>query len=111
MAKSTVLADFQLADGTALRVEVPKPLDPDAVQEVSVVDEVIYKAEDTLEAALDKITPIATAVMSRIKNGLTTPANEVEVKFGVKLSVESGVILSSVGAEVNFEVTLKWKKD
>jgi hypothetical protein len=42
--------------------------------------------------------------------GLTTPADEVEVKFGLNLSVDSGVIFAAVGGEVNFEVTLKWQR-
>ncbi len=109
MNKDRVLAEFQLKDGTSVRVEVPKPLDTNAVEEVSVLDEVLYKANETIESALDKVTPIASAVMSRVKAGLTTPAEEVEVKFGIDLSVESGVIISSVGGSVNFEITLKWK--
>jgi hypothetical protein len=36
---------------------------------------------------------------------------EMEVKFGVKLSTQAGVILTSVGGEVNFEITVKWSKE
>lgn len=108
MDTDRVLAEFQLEDGTAVRVAVPRPLDSSAVEEVSVLDETLYKAEETIESALGKVTSIASAVMTRLKTGLTTPADEVEVKFGLDLSVESGVIISSVGGGVNFEVTLKW---
>lgn len=110
MDKDRVLAEFCLEDGTSIRVEVPKPLDGSAVEEVSILDETLYKSKETIESALDKVTPVASAVMSRLKTGLTTPADEVEVKFGLDLSVESGVIISSVGGSVNFEVTLKWQK-
>lgn len=110
MEKDRVLAEFSLEDGTEIRVAVPKPLDTSAVEEVSILDETLYKAEETIESALSKVTPIASAVMSRLKAGLATPADEVEVKFGLDLSVESGVIISSVGGSVNFEVTLKWQK-
>lgn len=109
MKNDRVLAEFLLEDGTAVWVEVPQPLDEDAVEEVSVLDETLYKTEKTIESALGKIPSIASAVMSSLKAGLTTPADEVEVKFGLDLSVESGVILSTVGGSVNFEVTLKWQ--
>lgn len=111
MDTNRVLAEFPLEDGTTIRVAVPKPLDTSAVEEVSILDETLYKAGETIESAMGKVTTIASAVMSRLKAGLTTPANTVEVKFGFDLSVESGVILSSVGCNVNFEVTLTWEKN
>ena len=108
MDNDKVLAEFSLEDGTAIRVKVPKPLDSSAVEEVSILDETLYKAEETIESALSKVTPIASAVMSSLRAGVITP-NEVEVKFGLDLSVESGVVISRVGGSVNFEVTLKWQ--
>lgn len=110
MENDRVLAEFSLEDGTTVRVEVPQPLEIDssAVQEVSIMDETLYKTEKTIESALVKVPKIATAVISSLKAGLTTPADEVEIKFGLDLSVESGVIISTVGGKVNFEVTLKW---
>lgn len=109
MEKDRVLAEFPLEDGTTVRVAVPEPLDSSAVEEVSVLDETLYKAEETIESAVSKVTPIASAVMSRLKAGLITPADEVEITFGLDLSVESGVILSTVGGSVNFQVRLKWQ--
>ena len=106
------LAEFKLEDGeTTFLIEVPKPIDDSAIEEVSILDEQIYKAQETFEAALDRVKPVASAVISRLKTGLTTPADEVEVKFGLNLSADAGVIFSTVGGEVNFEVTLKWTKD
>jgi hypothetical protein len=43
--------------------------------------------------------------------GLNTPADEVEVKFGLKLTAEAGAIFSSVGGEVSYEITLKWNQN
>jgi len=105
MNEDRVLAEFLLEDGTAVRVEVPRPLDSSAVEEVSILDETLYKSEQSIKSALSKAASIATSVMSSLKAGA---ADEVEVKFGLDLSVESGVIISTVGGGVNFEVTLKW---
>ncbi|WP_008319444.1 CU044_2847 family protein [Leptolyngbya sp. PCC 6406] len=105
MNEDRVLAEFLLEDGTAVRVEVPKPLDSSAVEEVSILDETLYKSGQSIKSALNKAASIATSVMSSLKAGA---ADEVEVKFGLDLSVESGVIISTVGGKVNFEVTLKW---
>ena len=106
MAEKMLLAEFTL-DGccTTLLVEVPKPLYEEAVEEISIADEQIYKARESFEEALDQVVPLATTAMEKLKKA--SPQG-VEIKFGLKLSADAGVILSSVGAEVNFEVTMKW---
>jgi hypothetical protein len=38
---------------------------------------------------------------------LNEPADEVEVKFGLKMSAELGAIVASGTAEANYEITLK----
>jgi hypothetical protein len=66
-------------------------------------------APATLEQALDRIRPIANAVIRKIRSLDVTP-DELEVKFGVKLSVDANVIISKTAAEANFEFKLLWKR-
>lgn len=66
-------------------------------------------APATLEEALDRIRPIANAVIRKIRSIDVTP-DELEVKFGVKLSVGANVIISKTAAEANFEFKLAWKR-
>ena len=111
MRDDKVLADFPLGEGEgSIRIEVPQPVDESGIEEVSVIDDVLQSTQ-TFEAALSRVQPVVEKVANRIKDGLTAPADEVEVKFGLNLSVESGVIISSVGGGVNFEITLKWKNE
>jgi Trypsin-co-occurring domain 1 len=42
-------------------------------------------------------------------DALSEPGDEVEVKFGVKLSGQVGAVVTA-GAEATYEVTLKWSK-
>jgi hypothetical protein len=109
MAKA--LAQFTLADGTPFLVEIEEPESP-AIQRVAAVEtgELVYKAKKNLEEALETVRPVASAILSKLQSGLTTPADAVEVTFGLKLSAEAGVVFSSVGGEVNFEVKLTWNK-
>lgn len=107
------IAEFTLEDGTKAYFEVPKPDAGNAVENVALGEEVYKVAEGaagTFEQALDKVKPVANAVMTRLKSGLTTPASDIEVKFGFKLTADAGVLFSSVGGEASFEVTLKWKE-
>ena len=101
--------NFTLEDGTPFLVEVEEP-EGSAIQRVTAVNtgKLVYQAKVTLEEALDRVKPVASTVLSRLKAGLTTPADEIEVTFGLKLSAEAGAIISAVGGEVTFEVKLKW---
>ncbi len=70
-------------------------------------NETAAKAQKTFEEAMENLQPMIQVIKSKLDN-MTQPAEEVEVKFGVKLSSEVGAILASVGGEVTYEITLKW---
>ena len=112
MAQNRAIAQFELEDGTAFLVEVPKPKNDSAIGLAADlnISETVYNAEQNFAALLDRVQPVASTVLEKFKSGLTTPADGVEVKFGLTLSAEAGVIFSSVGGDVNFEITLKWEK-
>ena len=107
------LARFRLEDGTdtTFYVEVDEPQSVSIERVANETGELVIKAQKSLEDALDTVQPVISKVFTRVKSGLTAPADEVEIKFGLKLSAETGVVFSSVGGEVNFEVTLKWSKE
>ena len=67
------------------------------------------KAMMTFDEAVSRVTPVVSKVATRLKHGLATPADEVEVKFGLKFTADLGGVVGSVGSEANFEITLKWK--
>jgi len=107
------IAQFQLEEDSDITVlfAVPEPSDDSALEEVGLdAGQMVYKASQTLGQALDAVQPVTNAIFSRFKAGLTTPADEVEIKFGLTLSADAGAIFSSVGGDVNFEITLKWSK-
>jgi hypothetical protein len=112
MSQSKEIAEFQLEDGTAFLIEIEES-DSATVERVAndKLGEQVVKAKQSFEQALSHVTPVASAAINRLRRGLTTPADEVEIKFGVKLTSEAGAIIASVGGEVNFEITLKWKQE
>ncbi|NJK28458.1 MAG: hypothetical protein HC925_08380 [Coleofasciculaceae cyanobacterium SM2_3_26] len=69
----------------------------------------VREARQTLEEALESLRPVVSVVKSKL-DALVEPADEVEVKFGVKLSGEVGAVVTTLGGEVNWEITLRWKK-
>ncbi|MEM9447311.1 MAG: CU044_2847 family protein [Cyanobacteria bacterium P01_E01_bin.6] len=109
------LAQFKLNDGTAFLVEVDKlqAIRGSSIERVAAVnsEQMVLQATQTLEQAIDLVRPVASTVLSRLQAGLTTPADEVEVSFGLKLSAQAGVVFGSVGGDVTFGVKLKWTPD
>lgn len=104
------LAEFTLEDGTTFLMEVDEPESPAVERVAAPSGQMVLKAQQTFEAALEQVKPVASVILSKLKQ-LDTPANEVEVKFGLKLTVDAGAVFAAVGSEVNYEITLKWKQE
>jgi len=105
------IAQFSLEDGTKFLVEVDEP-ESAAVERVAInTGKMVLQATQSFEEAIEIVKPLASVLITKLREGLTTPASEVEVKFGLKLSAEVGAIIASVGGDVNFEITLKWKEE
>ncbi len=104
------LVEYSLEDGTKFLIEVDEPESTSAVERVALPSgQLALKAQQSFEEALDKVKPVASTIISKLRS-LNTPADEVEVKFGLKLTAEAGAIFSSVGGEVSYEITLKWNQ-
>lgn len=103
------LAEYSLADGTTFLVEVDEP-ESSAIERVALPSlGKVIKVKQSFEGMLDKVKPVATAIINKL-HGLSVPADEVEVKFGLKLTAQAGVIFTSVGSEASYEITLKWQE-
>ena len=75
------LVEFPLEDGGTILVEVDVPEEPGMVP--ATRGEVIQRAQQTFEAALEKIRPAAQAIIGQLR-ALHDPPDEVEVEFGLK---------------------------
>jgi hypothetical protein len=103
------LAEIQLETGGSVLLEVDAPAEQGHAVDVARLDQLAERAHDTLEAAIDKITPAALSVMQRIRN-LAIKPDEISLQFGVKISAEAGAFIASAASEANFQVALKWTK-
>jgi hypothetical protein len=104
------LIEFRLENGETIIAEVEEPTS-DAIAPIArTPGDIAAKAKETLEGALKKvIKPFAvgsSTIVSELRN-INEPADEIEVKFGVKLSGTIGAVLTA-GGEASYEVTLKW---
>ena len=69
--------------------------------------EVVARARQSLEQALDQLKPAVSAVINRL---MSMSPNEVSVEFGIVLGAEAGVIVAKGTSEVHFTVTLSWTR-
>jgi hypothetical protein len=101
------LVKFDVEDGATVLIEVEE-MKFEGVEPVSKpIDELAAQASQSLGKALDGLTPMIRTLKNRL-NALTDPADEVEVKFSVKLTAEVGAIITHLGGEATYEITLKW---
>ena len=105
------LLRFYLDDGTPFYVEVAATEREGTGPELSgkKTEQLIEDAKKSFDEALDVVEPVAKKLADRLRTGLTKDANEVEVKFGLKLTSGADLVFATAGGEVTFEVTLKWK--
>ncbi len=104
------LLEVPLQGGDSVLVEVATeelPQDEGLVL-ASTLPGVAGRAVLTLEEALDRLEPTLTALAERLRR--VTP-HELTVEFGIKLGGETGVILAKGTAEVNFKVSMAWRRD
>ncbi len=102
------LVQFPLEDGGVIWVEVDVPEGPGMVP--AARGEVVERAQETFEVALDRVRPAAQAIIGKLR-ALHDPPDEIQVEFGLKLSAEAGALIAATGAEANYKVTLTWKRE
>lgn len=100
------LVEFGLEDGGVVVFEVA---DEHIRQELLVgssAHEVVHRASDSLEAALNGLAP-TFSVVKRTMSALTP--DQFEIELGLTATAEAGVVVSKFGGEANIKVKATWK--
>jgi hypothetical protein len=99
------------AEGESLLIEVGDAEAAEGVEPVSRSGErrgeLVAATVGTLEAAAARVAPVVKAVAERFRE-LDQPS-AVEIEFGLKMTVASGVVVASAGGEANFRVVVRWE--
>lgn len=101
------LIEFNIDGDQTVLIEVDEPMEISGGLIPAGLDDsaVAVKASLSFEAAIAKVKPVARAIINQLNE---LKADEVEVEFGLKLSMEAGAIIASGGVEANYTVKLKW---
>jgi len=103
------ITEISLKEGGSIFFETEPPRSTEGVVKVSKAGEIVDKTQVQLETALAKIKPVASAIVATLNQPIDSPA-EIEVEFGVKLSAEANVVITSTAVEGHFKIVLKWKR-
>jgi hypothetical protein len=115
------VVEFPLEGGDSILVEVDEPAQTDSRiglpddrigipdDRIGISDRIFQKSTQSFEAAFKSVKPIANAILSKVQS-LNQPADEVEVKFGIKITAGLEAIVASGNSEVNYEIKLKWNR-
>jgi hypothetical protein len=103
------LVSFTTASGEDVAVQVPDdgPAQAGPVTRGWVSDHVEENTEKRLDDALAKVQPAVGALIAQARSLVDTP-NEIEVQFGIQLSVEVGAFITASSTS-NFRVTMTWR--
>lgn len=102
---------YPLGDGGVLAVEAASPgwesgLELAAPKErPQKAEERLRSSGETLESALDKVSPGLKTVAARLR---ALSPDEATIEFGLTVTAESGVVVAKGSAEVHFTVTMTW---
>jgi hypothetical protein len=68
------------------------------------------EAVQSFEKAISTLSPVANALISKIIN-TANPPDEADVEFGLTIKGDMGLVITKVGTEANFKISLKWMRE
>lgn len=71
---------------------------------------IVEKTKEEMEGMINATSDFAKDAAKKISEMDYKP-DEIQIKFGVKLTAEAGVVFAKAATEGNFEFTLTWKRE
>ncbi len=107
------LAIFTTADGEEVTIEVTdggpgmsRP-SPDVVTRGIPTGQLIERTQRSLDDVLRHARPAVTSLLRQVRQQ-EDPPDELEVEFGIQVSLEVGAYIAAASSTANFRVTMRW---
>jgi hypothetical protein len=97
--------EYQIDENTTVLIEAPQS--SGGLVPAARGGDAVQKSQKTLGEAWKGIRAQAGFLIQELDS---LAISEAEIKFGIKTSGDFDFVVSKLGMEVNYEVTLKWKK-
>ncbi|MFI9272913.1 CU044_2847 family protein [Kitasatospora sp. NPDC052896] len=96
-------------DGPSDVVKVEIERAADGLVQVARPSQVVARATRSMGDMLAGIRPVAQDFVEGFR-GMVHAPDEISVEFGLSLSAEADVVISSTAAQANFKVSLTWHR-
>jgi len=70
---------------------------------------IVATATESLGAALERLQPMAHLIVTKLHRMAEGP-DDISVEFGMKMTIETGLIIAHTSGEANFKVSLHWSR-
>ncbi|WP_408994269.1 CU044_2847 family protein [Streptomyces sp. 1268] len=97
------------ADGRTEVVKVRVEAEGDGLVRVARPGQVVARATRSLGEMVASVRPVAQNFVDGFR-GMVHGPDEISVEFGLSLSAEADVVISSTSAQANFTVSLVWNR-
>jgi Trypsin-co-occurring domain 1 len=104
----TFLIEVPLDGGASVVMEIDAEEDRGIVRS-SRPGEIVATAALSLDTALQRLKPMAETLVTRLRDVGERP-DEIGIEFGLKMSMEAGLVVAHTSGEANFKVTMQWKR-
>jgi hypothetical protein len=99
--------EYELDEGVTILIEAPED-ETEGIVQSSRGEGPVVRAKKKFREALDEVKLQAKILVEEIEE---LHVDEAEVKFGLTAIGEAGnMAIGKVGLDVNYEITLTWKK-
>jgi hypothetical protein len=96
-----------LEDAAAVVMEIDEEAADSGVVRSARPGEVVATATMSLGDALEQLQPMAQTIIRKLRDLAERP-DEIEVEFGLKMTLAAGLVIAHSSAEANFKVILRW---
>jgi len=106
------LAIFTTADGDEVAIQVadddgPGVPAPGITTRGISTGRLIERTEQSLDEVLAHARPAVTSLLRQVRQQADAP-DELEVEFGIQISLEVGAYIAAASSTANFRVTMRW---
>lgn len=102
------ISEYTLDDGQVIAFEVEEP-QGSGYRRISRSNQDDDETR-SFRTAIQRLHPVTNDLFDSLRNLVSEP-QQIEVEFGIKMSVAAGVLIASTSGEANFKVKLVWKQD
>jgi hypothetical protein len=93
-----------------LLVELKQRSDIRGTTDVSITPtNIVEKSSEALNKAMDTVKGMAAKVVATVQDiPLLQRPDEIEAKFGLKLTTDANALIVNAGSEAHFTIKMKW---